>query len=178
MYIRFEGTRADELFARFGICATNCVFEGYGGLAAFWQSALTKAGEKNLDLISESVLLYTLGEMAPCAADPKRDLLREVVRFIDQEFTDSGMNLSSVAARFGYNDKYLSRIFKNDMGITFSAYLTNLRIRHAVFLMDHNVTSVKNVALLSGYKDPLYFSGVFKSKLGLSPKEYVSKKQG
>ena len=46
------------------------------------------------------------------------------------------------------------------MSITFSAYLTNVRLKHAVFLMEQNVTSIKNIALLCGYKDPLYFSNV------------------
>ena len=46
----------------------------------------------------------------------------------------------------------------------------------AVFLMDQGVTAIKNVALLSGYKDPLYFSNVFKKAVGLTPSEYISKK--
>ena len=175
MYISFDGNRSEELFARFGICTANCVFEGYEGLTAFWESSLAKASEKNLDLISESVLLYTLGEMAPCAVDAKRYLLGDIVNFIGENFKNSELNLSAVAAQFGYNDKYFSRMFKSGMGIAFSAYLTNLRLQHAVFLMEHHVTSVKNVALLSGYKDPLYFSNVFKAKIGLSPKEYVEK---
>lgn len=52
--------------------------------------------------------------------------------------------------------------------------MKNLRINHAVFLMEQGITSVKNIAFLSGYKDPLYFSGVFKKTLGLSPSEYLA----
>ena len=58
------------------------------------------------------------------------------------------------------------------MGITYSEYLRNLRIRYAASLFDHGIDSVKNVAFLSGFTDPMYFSGVFKKVTGLSPKEY------
>jgi two-component system response regulator YesN len=56
------------------------------------------------------------------------------------------------------------------MGV--NEYLRTLRINHAVFLIDHGIDSVKNVALLSGFSDPLYFSAVFKKHIGMSPKEY------
>lgn len=177
MYISFEGTRSEDLFMRFGVSPANCIFTGHEKLSAFWQSSIIKAGEKNLDLISESVLLYTFGEMAPNGKNDEQHLLGNLVKFIDENFNDSNLNLNSAAEAFGYNSKYISRVFKNSMGITFSEYLTNARMQHAVFLIEQNVTSVKNIALLSGYKDPLYFSNVFKNKIGTSPKEYINKKQ-
>jgi AraC-like DNA-binding protein len=61
------------------------------------------------------------------------------------------------------------------MGIGYAEYLRNLRIKYAVSLFDHGIDSVKNVALLSGFSDPLYFSTVFKTVVGLSPKEYLKK---
>ena len=60
------------------------------------------------------------------------------------------------------------------MGVSYSEYLRTLRIKYAVSLFDHGIDSVKNVALLSGFADPLYFSTVFKKYTGLSPKEYKS----
>ncbi len=175
MYISFDGSRAEDLFAHFGISPVNCVFEGHEGLIAFWENAIIRAGEKNLDLISESVLYYTLGEMVPSEQNDELRLINAILKFIDEHFNDNQLNLSTVARHFGYNSKYVSRLFKSGMGINFSAYLTNVRIQHAVFLMDQGVTSVKNIAFLSGYKDPLYFSSVFKAKTGKSPKEYISK---
>ncbi len=64
------------------------------------------------------------------------------------------------------------------MGTTFSEYLKTLRLRHAVFLIEQGITSVKNVALLSGYRDPLYFSKVFRQSLGVSPSEFIEQKTG
>ena len=178
LYISFNGGRSDELFSRFGIHPGRAVFDGHEGLLAFWQNAILKATPENLDLISESVLLYTFAEISPPDYSEEQNLFGAVLKHIDDHYTDSDLNLTAVAQRLGYNSKYISRIFKNRMGITFSAYLTNVRIQNAVFLMEQGVTAIKNVALLSGYKDPLYFSNVFKKTVGLSPSEYLSKRSG
>ena len=64
------------------------------------------------------------------------------------------------------------------MGVGYAEYLRSLRIRYAISLFDRGIESVKNVALLSGFADPLYFSTVFKKSVGTSPKEYVKKSRG
>ena len=61
------------------------------------------------------------------------------------------------------------------MSIGYSEYLRTLRIKYAVSLFDHGIDSVKNVALLSGFQDPLYFSSVFKNVIGISPTQYIGK---
>lgn len=174
MYISFDGSRVEELFSHFSISPVNCVYEGYGKLAAFWENSIVKANKKNLDLISESVLLYTLSEMSPKELSAKQRIINDIIQFVEENFKDSALNLDFVANRFGYSNKYISRIFKENMGTTFSSYLTNIRINHAVFLIEQQITLIKNIAFLCGYSDPLYFSNVFKAKLGISPKEYIS----
>lgn len=176
LYITFNGTRSEELFERFGISPTHCVFEGHEGIVSFWRNAIAKAGEKNLDLISESVLLYTFGEMAPAQVGEEEHLVVTVRKFVDENYTDSELNLQTMADKLGYSSKYISRVFKDAMGVTFSSYLTNVRIQNAVFLLDQGVTAIKNVALLTGYKDPFYFSSVFKNVVGMSPSEYLKGK--
>ncbi len=83
--------------------------------------------------------------------------------------------MATAAEELGYNAKYLSTCFKRKMNIGFSEYVRTLRINNAVFLMDHGVESVKNVAFLSGFQDALYFSKVFKATVGQSPSEYIEK---
>ena len=77
-----------------------------------------------------------------------------------------------MARMVGYNAKYLSHFFKKEFGMGFAEYLRLLRINHAVILLENGVTSVKNVAALSGFSDPLYFSRVFTAAIGIPPKEY------
>jgi len=57
--------------------------------------------------------------------------------------------------------------------MTYTNYLKGLRIRRAVFYIEEGANSVKTVALLSGYNDPLYFSKVFTSEMGITPKDFM-----
>lgn len=172
MYIDFVGSRCAELFRRFGITEGNRLFCGHEGLIPFWLDALSRAGESNADLVAESVLLYTLSQLAE-ASERCDGITEQILHIIEEEYTDPSLSVASVAAGMGYNSKYISHRFKENVGVGFSEYLRNLRIKHAVFLIDHGLESVKNIALLCGFSDPLYFSAVFKRAVGASPTDYM-----
>ena len=176
IYILFNGGRAESLLSRFGIDQFNCTFEGHEGLVPFWKNGVERANDGNIDIISESVLLYTLSELSPSSEKGGEYLLGDILEYIEANFTDLQFSLSSCADALGYNHKYISRIFKDGMNETFSEYVKNMRIKHAVFLMEQGITSIKNISILCGYRDPLYFSSVFKQSVGMSPSEYVERK--
>ena len=97
-----------------------------------------------------------------------------IIRYVDDNLFDFP-DIEQIAQALGYSQSYISHIFKEKMGMGYSEYLRSLRIKYAVSLFDHGIESVKNVALLSGFTDPLYFSTVFKKTLGISPTEYKKK---
>lgn len=178
MYITFYGLRAPELLQRFRVSSDNCVFEGNEGLIAFWQNSLGKANENNLDLISESVLLYTFAQMSAPVVRGKQRLVDNIIGYLEEHFKDTELSLSTVAEDLKYHPKYISRTFREEVGISFTEYVKNMRIQYAVFLMENGITTVKNLTLLSGFKDPYYFSNVFKAVVGVSPSKYISKISG
>ena len=174
MYILFDGNRADELFRRFGITPNSRIFDGMDGIIPLWRDSLAASNEKTIDLASESILLYTFSRLFKNIT--KHDtLINKIINLSEERFTDPDLSLTSVSDILGYNAKYLSHLFKEKMKITYSEYLRNLRIKYSVSLFDHGIDSVKSVALLSGFTDPLYFSAVFKKSLGISPSEYKSR---
>lgn len=174
LYISFRGRRTASLYEKAGISRDNCVFPGYSGLTSFWKNALVRATDQNLELISESVLLYTFSQMTETDGQLREDLVNSVIHLIETEFTDSTFTLEVCAEKLGYNSKYISRIFKQSVGVTFSEYLRDMRIKHAVFLIEQGVSIVKNVAFLSGYSDSLYFSNVFRQVVGTTPSQYIA----
>jgi len=171
-YIHFRGRRGDEYLQRIGISRERCVFVSMQGLIPFWLQCNTAAEEGNIDLLCESVLLYSLAVLKP-AQKATDDVLARLIALTQDRFTDNNLSLNLLASEVGYNDKYLSSLFKRKMGISFSRYLQKIRIRHAVFLMEEGVVCVKNVAILSGFRDALYFSKVFTKSEGLSPSAYI-----
>lgn len=171
-YIDFYGRRADEYIYRLGIYSQNRVFAGHESLIPFWQESLAMAENGNIDMLSEAVLLYTLARFAP-AKKESEDVISKILALTNERFSDSALSISSIASELGYDAKYLSSLFKKKKNIAYTQYLRELRIKHAIFLMEEGVVSVKNVALLSGFGDALYFSKIFTKAIGVSPKAYI-----
>lgn len=171
MYIDFDGTRSQELFRRFGIVDGNRIFSGFDGLIPLWHESLSRASSENIDLSAESILLYTFSRLT--VNTPKGNpLVNKIIELSEEGFKENNFSISIIAKELGYNAKYLSHIFREKTGVAYSEYLRDLRIKYAVSLFDHGLASVKNVAILSGFSDPLYFSTVFKKCIGVTPKEY------
>lgn len=172
MYLDFSGKRGDSLLLRFHITENSNVFHGMTRLLPIWKESLVNANGDNIDLLSESMLLLAFSQLSD--AHPVPDAGTALTDYLNEHFQDHALTLTTVAEALGYNAKYLSRMFAEKMGVGFSDYLRELRLRQAVLLMRQGLTSVKNISILCGFADPLYFSKVFKQKFGLSPKAYIA----
>ena len=170
-YIDFGGTRAEALFHRFCINRINRVFGGFDGLIPMWHDGLLRASNTNLDLVSEGILLYTFSRLV-ISGNAQSNIIEKILEITEENFTSPDLSVAFLAQELSYNAKYISHIFKQNMGISYSEHLRTLRIKYAVSLLEHGIDSVKNIAFLSGFTDPLYFSTVFKNTVGVSPKEY------
>ena len=176
MYIRFDGARAESLLRRFGIHRSSRCFDGFEGMVPLWQESLTRASESSIDLASESMLLYAFSRMVGIPAK-QNDLIDRMTQICEERFTDPELTLTAIVDELGYNMKYASHLFKARMGVGFNEYLRARRLRYAMLLFDQGLDSVKNVALLSGFSDPLYFSSVFRKSVGLSPSAYRDRRK-
>lgn len=174
-YISFVGERSQILFSRFNINKENRIFFGFDGLIPMWHESVSGASKDTIDLAAESVLLYSFSKLNTSSED-KNHIVSTIIDLTQKNFSDYDLSIEKIANKLNYNPKYLSHTFKKKMNISYSEYLRNIRMKYAVSLFDHGIDSVKNVAYLSGFKDPFYFSSVFKKTIGVSPKEYTDKK--
>lgn len=85
------------------------------------------------------------------------------------------ISLVSIADELHVNPEYLSRSFKKEMGINFNAYLSNLRLQHALQLLKDPGIRISEIASDTGFQNPAYFSKCFKASFGISPQEWRSK---
>lgn len=176
VYVDYSNTRADELHRRFEINSAKRRFEGFDGLIPLWQESLARASDKTIDLSAESIILYTFSRLTD-ALPEKNKIISAIVEITDRDFSDTDLSIGDIAQRLNYHPKYVSHLFKEKMGVSYSEYLRSVRLKYAVTLLDHGIDSVKNVALLSGFSDPLYFSKVFKDSIGVSPSGYTKNRQ-
>ena len=174
MYVDYCNSRADELHRRFDITPLTRTFNGFDSLMPLWYESLARASDKTIDLATESILLYTFSRLSD-ASPEKNEIIGKIAEITEREFSNPDLSISDIATKLNYHPKYLSHLFKEKMGMGYSEYLRNVRLKYAIVLLDHGIDSVKNVALLSGFSDPLYFSKVFKDSVGVSPTGYVKK---
>lgn len=175
-YISFYGRRADELVERFFLSEERRTFnlsKHYDELSSFVFGCLARATEQNTDILSECALLYLL-TFLEVKESKSTDLLSNIISLTTQNFSDINFSLSTLSEMIKYDAKYLSFYFKKHKQICYSKYLRDLRIKRSVFLIEQGLTNVKNISLLSGFSDALYFSKVFKAEMGKSPKEYIA----
>lgn len=176
MFVDFSGQRAEDLLRRFVIHTDNRFFDGFGGMIPLWKECLLRASPETIDLAAESVLLHTLSRMQREKAE-SNEIVASIIRIVEAQFNDHELSIVSIGQRLSYHPKYLSYLFKKEIGVGFSEYLRDKRINYARTLFDHGLDSIKNVALLSGFHDPLYFSSVFKRVTGLSPTQYLREQE-
>lgn len=91
---------------------------------------------------------------------------------MEEEYADPELSVSQIATEIGVTPNYLSRIFKNIIGETCIDFLTRLRMEGAKELLIHSGKKSYEVAEEVGYKNPNYFSALFKKYTGYTPKEY------
>lgn len=100
--------------------------------------------------------------------------MEQIMQYLQENYTDSAINLTSVAQQFGFNASYLSRKFKQETGVSFIEYLMKCRMEQAVILAKNN-NKMFCVANAVGIPDPNYFGRCFKKYTGVSYSEYAKK---
>jgi len=178
-YISFMGKRANRLVDELGLGREKCVFTGLGNMGKLWSDVLNVSADA-VELRGEGVLLYVLSEVknqSPESAPVRSgdSSARRLKSYIDDRFADSELGLAKLSRELGYNPKYLSTLFKKTYGTGLSEYINTVRIRHACVLIEQGMTGVKDISTLCGFSDPMYFSRIFKQRLGVSPRGYIAR---
>ena len=92
--------------------------------------------------------------------------------FLSQHYSDPNLMLQDVAGEVGMSQSHFSTVFAQETGITFTQYLTALRIGKAKELLSATQMRSSEIAFAVGYNDAHYFSYLFKKQTGATPSEY------
>ena len=95
-----------------------------------------------------------------------------------QENLNTPLRLEDFARKSGLSVSHFSEIFRTQTGQSPMVYFIHLRMRLACRLLDLSNKPIKTVAIETGYRDPYYFSRVFKKSMGISPEKYRNIKKG
>lgn len=91
---------------------------------------------------------------------------------IRKTYMSDEISLNTIAAEVGMSPSYFSAIFSKEMGKTFVEYLTEIRMDRAKELLMCSSMKTSEIGYEVGYKDPHYFSYIFKKTQNCTPKEF------
>ncbi len=104
-------------------------------------------------------------------------VIKTVINLLENEFMNKKLSLNMVAKDLHISPQYLSRMFKNEIGMSFSEYLIQTRISNAIQLMLSTNASIFEISDSVGYRSQHYFSTAFKKVTNSCPKAYRVKQE-
>jgi len=94
------------------------------------------------------------------------------MRYIDTNYSVNDLSLDKVAEKFSVSSSYLSKLLKQEAGLSFIDYLTKYRIKKSICMMDDPKLKIYEIAEAVGYNNQHYFCKAFKKLMGSAPTEY------
>jgi Response regulator containing CheY-like receiver domain and AraC-type DNA-binding domain len=104
----------------------------------------------------------------------RTEIILRITDYLNTNYMDSQLSLTSLADRFNFAPAYLSQLFKEEVGDNFSTYLEKIRIKKACEML-HNGETVNKIADCVGYNDVHVFRNAFKRITGQTPRDYKVK---
>ena len=101
-----------------------------------------------------------------------KDVVDKVIGYIEENYSDEDLTLNKLAEVVRFSPNHLSMIFSQQTGSTLSRYLIDYRISKAKEALRCTAMKSSEIAAEIGYRDPHYFSYVFKKATGMTPTQY------
>jgi two-component system response regulator YesN len=143
------------------------VLSGSNGPAGFISNAntLQEAQKYIMDFMTTYLNIFNQN------LNRKKKIVDEAIKFISEHY-HKDISMTSAARALFLNPSYFSKLFSEQAGITFSEYLTRVRMEYAKALLKESYLKVYEIAQKVGYTDYRHFTKKFKETQGISPVEY------
>lgn len=105
------------------------------------------------------------------AVSGKQNYINQIKEWIRIQMGND-LKVADIAKRFIINPDYLTRIFKENTGMTVKEYMNTVKLDNAKYLLLTTSNSIQEIAAQSFFKDTKYFMRLFKKKVQLTPRQY------
>ena len=103
--------------------------------------------------------------------EEKVPVIEHIITEIQEHYTEN-ITLTELAKKYGISVGYLSSLIKENVGLSYSDYVTARRIQKAKELLEDERLSMEQIAEQTGFRDHFYFIKVFKKHTGITPGQY------
>ncbi|CAM3863878.1 AraC family transcriptional regulator [Cytobacillus oceanisediminis] len=100
--------------------------------------------------------------------------LTKMVEYMERNYHQV-ITLEDMAKKFYLSTGYLSRYFKQKMGMGFSRFLMNIRLKHSVKDLLYTNDTISQISMKNGFANTKSFTGLFKEMYGVTPHVYREK---
>lgn len=100
--------------------------------------------------------------------------VREVLSYVHEHYGEE-ITLETAGSLCGLNGVYLGQLFKKEVGVSLTKYLTNYRCEQAKRMLSEGGYTVSQISELVGYQTSQYFSQTFRKVTGMTPQEYKNR---
>ena len=102
-------------------------------------------------------------------------VFEEISEYIQTHYKD--ITIQELVNVFHFQEDYFNRLIKSKTGLTYSAYLQQIRLEHAEHLLLSSEKSIDEIAENVGYHNKGYFYKIFQEKYGMTPSRYRKNKR-
>ena len=160
------------------VCMSACEsfsagdLESYSAISEFKNRMTTVKNQEDVEKFVFDIIKETINFREMVSSRKSVKLINRAINVIEQEYGSRDFNLGYIANKLAVNKSYLSRLFLQEMGKTFTDYLVEFRLKKGEELLKSTDMTVTAISLEIGYNDPHYFSYVYKKDRGYTPRDY------
>jgi Response regulator containing CheY-like receiver domain and AraC-type DNA-binding domain len=150
-------------------CQTDAKVINY---SSYVEQFLILKGNQLIEFAFQCFIYITSYVKPQTTIDYSNHIVKTTREYLESHYTED-ISLEDMAAQVNISPQYFSKLIKKTTGFNFIDWLSMLRVKKAKELLSNSNLTVKEVCFMVGYKDPNYFSRIFKKRIGLTPSEYV-----
>lgn len=152
-----------------------------GGIEPKYLRAVSQKFSKEIDALTDPSLepelmqrmLYAYCEMvSKCKMGGYSPIVQKTIAYISGHLADENLSLTQLSENVNTNSSYLSKLFKAEVNMTLTEYISKVRIEKAMEYIKSGNRKIQDVAAAVGYTDTAYFTKCFRKRTGFSPTEF------
>lgn len=179
IWVGFDGTKGDGYLEELGIDINHPLFmDENNALRKYFDQIVKRfhvSGEHDIHMVGSLYQLF--GDMfflnsGSITVSSSRVAIDLAITFINNNY-QFDIGIKDIARNANVTPNYLSTIFQKSEHMSTKTYLTKVRMKKAMELLNSGHFKIKEVAEMTGYKNQLHFSSQFKKYYGKSPLHYL-----
>lgn len=139
------------------------------------ETILNAENKEELKICIEDVLAYAYTKMRGQWEGEDRGIVHTILEYIEHNYTDSNLNITTIAEEVNRNPRYISTLFRKETGEGILDYVNRLRIRKAQEILLNSKVTLEELSNMVGYSNVRTFRRAFSKIVGMVPSSYLEK---